>query len=146
MHRIRKIKTVAPADFDEQLWPINVALLVLFGFVAGTILALSDFHEPRLLHNGWFHLGTLCATMVLLLCGAIWLGGRAGRRLQLGALASLLIHLCLGLQLYVYTVEKKLAATTDRDVPVKQEEVPTYPEYHPQAFDSELPAMEHEKP
>ncbi len=42
--------TVEPpprVTFDEQLWPINVALVVLAGFVAGSIVALSGFDDPR---------------------------------------------------------------------------------------------------
>ncbi len=41
---IRRVNSHYQHDFDEQLWPINVALLVLAGFVGGLILTYSDFY------------------------------------------------------------------------------------------------------
>ena len=36
-----------------------MALVVLAGFVAGSIVALSGFDDPRWLYNGWVPMGTL---------------------------------------------------------------------------------------
>jgi hypothetical protein len=46
---IRRIQTSKAGDFDDQLWPINCALLILAGFVTGIVIAVSDFRDPRLL-------------------------------------------------------------------------------------------------
>ena len=32
---IRRLELARPADFDDQLWPINCAILILAGVVAG---------------------------------------------------------------------------------------------------------------
>ena len=71
------------ADFDDQMWPINCAILVLAGFVAGIVLAQSDFDDARLLYNGRFHLALVGGMVALGLVGAQLLSGKIRRRLQL---------------------------------------------------------------
>src|SRR5262245_43251844 len=41
------------AAFDEQLWPVNVVLVVMAGFVGGIVLATCRLNDPRLYYNGW---------------------------------------------------------------------------------------------
>ena len=53
---IRKVKPSKIVDFDDQLWSINVAILILAGFIAGIVIGKSDFDDSRLLYNGWVHL------------------------------------------------------------------------------------------
>ncbi len=98
---IRKLESPSSGDFDEQLWPVNLALLLVCGCVAGWIIAISDFQAPEISQNGWFRLVTLVGS-VALLCGlAVYLGGRRGRRLQLAAFLSLALHLGVGMILQV---------------------------------------------
>ncbi len=80
-HKIRTIQNAKVADFDDQLWPINCAILILAGFVAGLVIAKGDFSDARLLYNGWTWL-TSVGVMVGL---TAWIGGRsaaAGHRPQ----------------------------------------------------------------
>ena len=58
---ITKVERARQFGFDEQLWPVNLALLVLAGFVAGIIIVQGGWDDPRLLHNGWVRLMTLGA-------------------------------------------------------------------------------------
>jgi len=77
VRRVRKIETARASTFDEQLWPINVALVVLAGFVGGCIVALSSFEDARPLYNGWARLATLGLSVGLLMWGVIVAGGGA---------------------------------------------------------------------
>ncbi|MGA2621290.1 MAG: hypothetical protein ABSF26_27005 [Thermoguttaceae bacterium] len=97
-------------DFDEQMWPINCAILILAGFLVGIVKAGSDFDEPRLLLNGYTHL-----LGVALLAGgacliAYRLRGATRRRVQLCLLLSLLVHLSLAVYVYCNPVQLPLLA------------------------------------
>src|SRR5436305_2060028 len=50
---IREIRHIPPGGFEEQLWPINMALLVLSGMVAGWILATLPFQAEVWWRSGW---------------------------------------------------------------------------------------------
>ncbi len=96
---IRKVDPIDSNDFDQRLWPVNLALLVLCGCVVGTNWAVSDFQSPVWYENGYFRLATLLVSVCGLAGLAMWLGGRPGRRLQMAALLSVSLHLVLGLAL-----------------------------------------------
>ncbi len=82
--------------FDDQLWPIVVAILILASFGAGAILTLSPFNDPRPLFNGGTQLGVLAAVTVLLMWAASQLDIRRVRRgLQLAVLLSFILHLLM---------------------------------------------------
>ena len=102
-----------PVDFDDRLWPINLALLVLAGFIAGVIVAKSDFQTPFILSNGYLHLGALAAIVGVLLWGVARFGARMQRRLQLGVFVSLLVHFWLCM--LSYNVYLSLAARDEPD-------------------------------
>jgi len=127
---IRKVETAKVADFDEQLWPINCAILILAGFVAGIVIAVSDFHDPRILYNGWARLVSVGVMMGLLFWGVIWLQGKMLRRLQLCILVSLLLHLWLAMYLH----EQYLALLAQQEAEsaqvVESYEQITVPDYH----------------
>ena len=80
------------ADFDEQLWPINCAIVILGGLLAGFIMAKSSPADPRLIGNRWVGLASVGLLMIVLLAGVRWLRGKMRRRLQLGIVVSLLVH------------------------------------------------------
>jgi hypothetical protein len=96
---IRKVEPIDSNDFDQRLWPVNLALLVLCGCVVGTNWAVSDFQSHVWYENGYFRLATLLVSVCGLAGLAMWLGGRPGRRLQMAALLSVSLHLALGLVL-----------------------------------------------
>ncbi len=134
--KVRKVQTSLVADFDDQLWPINVALLILAGFVAGIIIATSDFHDPRLLYNGWVRLASVGLMTLVLFLGVMYLQGKMLRRLQLCILLSLLFHLVL----LVYLHDQYLALLAERekedDTRVVQDfKQITVPDYNWQQFD-----------
>lgn len=105
------------ADFDEQLWPVNVLLLVLAALLAGLIVARADFHTRDPWANGYVYLAILGGVVLIFSLGAAVLRSGHQRRLQLAVLASLLLHAWLSLG--VHEVRLPPAATphprADRD-------------------------------
>src|SRR5262245_1018687 len=143
---VRKIEPAHAITFDDQLWPINVALLVLAGFVAGCIIALSSFDDPRLLYNGWARLASLAVTVGLLMWAATRLNSRRIRRgLQLATVLSLLVHMLLMVFLYNQRLAFLAQLEEDSETPVASQEIVTLPDYYIKAPD-ETQVEEHEKP
>jgi len=128
---IRKVQVARGVDFDEQLWPINAAVFVLAGFVGWIALATSDFHDPRILYNGWVHLGFVALMVGVLLWAVVWLQGKMVRRVQLCVLLSLLIHLWLGFYLREkYLAMVALEETRRAQEALEEPEPTTIPDYH----------------
>src|SRR5687768_3606709 len=84
---------------DEELWPISTVLVILAGAVLATVVATSDFEAEQWWKSGWLHLGLWAVTVSLAAIAVICFEGADRRRLQMGALASLLVHLCISLAL-----------------------------------------------
>src|SRR5580698_390890 len=102
--------------FDEQVWPINVALVVLAGFVAGSIVALSTFDDPRWLYNGWVRLATLAISVGLLIFAVNFVDSRRLRRnLQLAIVLSCLFHVVLMIVLYNQRVVQLAILAAEND-------------------------------
>ena len=119
-----------PVDFDDRLWPVNLALVVLAGFIAGVIAAKSDFETQQLVYNGYLHLGVLAAIVGVLMWGVSSLGRRVQRRLQLGVFVSLLVHFWLCM--LSYNVYLSVAARDEPDAAeqFKEPQLVTLPDYH----------------
>ncbi|HVX11936.1 MAG TPA: prenyltransferase/squalene oxidase repeat-containing protein [Pirellulales bacterium] len=119
------------AEFDEQLWPVNVLLFMFAACVAAVIVVYSDFAAPRWLANGWCHLGALAAIVMALAWGIARLGRRGQRRMQLGVFLSLLVHLWLSLlscNVYLSAIAQR---EKDAVESVLEEPAPvTLPDYH----------------
>ena len=144
---VRRVQISKVADFDDQLWPINCAILILAGFVTGIVIATSDFHDPRLLYNGWIRLFGVGLTVGLLFWGVMWLQGKMLRRLQFCLLLSLMAH--LGLAVYLH--EEYLAATArwearSRDQAIEQYEQITIPDYYWQQVEQPYAQQSYEEP
>lgn len=108
---VRKIEPAPRADFDDQSWLINCALLILAGSIVGVVVAVSDFDDSRLLYNGYVRLG-LVGLIVLALFAAIrWLEGRVLRRVQFCILVSLLVHFWID----VYLISSYLEARAEME-------------------------------
>ncbi len=91
-HQVQKLDFSQSSDFDEQLWPVNLALVLAYGCVAAMVWAICDFQTPVVWQNGYFWLFALTASVVTFGGLAIYLGGRSARRLQLAAFLSLALH------------------------------------------------------
>ena len=128
--RIRTARASNAGSFDDQLWPINVAVLILAGFVAGVVIAVSDFDDPRILFNGWARLGGVAAMVALCFWGVRLLQGRMRRRLQLCIVFSLLVHLALSIYLHEQFIALLAAREADAQSRMVEEvETITVPGY-----------------
>ena len=120
--------------FDEQLWPVNVAILVMGGFVVGAILATCRLDDPRFFYNGSVRLAGLAGVLGLLIWGVSALDSRRVRRgLQLAALVSLFTH--IGAMVVLHSQRFDEVATTTRPV-VQPSDVlvrgPRFPSFDPE--------------
>lgn len=143
----RVLRTVRPAEhgaFDEQLWPINSLLIVFCGAVAGLIIGTSDFRTPVWWLNGWVRLATLFASVLFLLLAANYLGGARGRRFQLAALLSLIVHFFVGVGLWTSYVNSTAPPADDAVVAIKPEVIQY--EYFVRTIDQQAPPEAHEQP
>ncbi len=126
-------RTAALSDFDEQRWPVNLAILVLAGFVVGIIVTQGNFDVARtgVLDNGYVQLGLVGLLVILLLVAVNRLRTKVVRRVQLCILFSLLVHLWLGMYLHA----KYLAIAAMREAEerqIRQLTVPDYLMHHPE--------------
>ncbi|MEX2186424.1 MAG: hypothetical protein WD875_06510 [Pirellulales bacterium] len=121
---VRRMDVGRPAGIDEQLWPVNVALLLLAAFVEGVIIARLDFGDPRLLYNAW----TWTATLLLSVGFGVWLvqrldNRRVRRSVQLATVLSLLFHVVL---VVLINKDYLLALVTEPEPPQEISEPETF--------------------
>lgn len=90
---VRRANRLDPNDPESELWPITMVLLILSGFAAGLVIALSDFQSGNLFENGYIRLFVLGTMSAGLLGAATWLNGRMLMRLQMAFLACLMAFL-----------------------------------------------------
>ena len=132
--KIRRVTTAKVADFDDQIWPINVAILILAGFIAGLIVTYSRFDEPRLLLNTWFLLFTLALTAGLAFWAVIRFQGNVRHRVLFCTVISLLVHLWIVMYAareYVELMAEKEKEAKEALLREQQRElipVPVYPD------------------
>ncbi len=141
---VRKLEHAARPTFDEQLWPINSLLVVLSGIAAGVIIGTSDFDTPVVWRNGWARLASLVGSVGLLLYIANCVRGSVGRRFQLAALVSLIIHLAAGVLLYQQYLDSFVPEQVATGAPPRSTAVRF--EYQPRLADDGVPQQLHERP
>jgi hypothetical protein len=93
---IRKVEPPHEAALDEQLWPVNLALVVLGAFSLGATLAYLRFDDPTWWKNAW----TYVVLTPLVVCGAMLafrlVDNKLFRRsMQLAVVASAMAHLAM---------------------------------------------------
>jgi hypothetical protein len=90
---IRKVMPAAGAAFDDQLWPVYVALLVLGGFLVGVDLAYLRFNDLRFFYNAWTWLFVIPIVLGGAMIGLRYISSRMVRRtMQFALVISVLIH------------------------------------------------------
>jgi hypothetical protein len=119
------------ADFDDQMWPIDCAILILAGVAAGIIRGSSDFDDPRFLYNGYVHLAVVGLLAGLMLPAAYWLQRTVRRRVELCILLSLILHLSLAVYVYCHPLGlPSLAEASRLSVPAEPDDELIAPDYH----------------
>ena len=142
-------------DMDEQLWPINLAILIIAGAAAGFVGATStfpdpsllDFSDPAVIQTGWGRLAAVALTAFTSMLAVFGLQRWIARRVIFCLLLGLIIHLWLGLYLhkqYLEVVAKR--AAEQLAILAEEEELTIVPDYHlSQISPTEIP-LSFEKP
>jgi hypothetical protein len=137
-----------PADFDEQLWPIACATLVLVGILGVIVYVCSDFDEDRLFLNGYTHLAVLAVAAVLLIFIASRLRGAARRTAELAIVLSLALHAAGGIGAF-YLFQSPLSSPGSYDaaggVKPDIDDEPPPPDYHWAQDEEQQPEQAFEK-
>ncbi len=141
---VRKLEYAARPTFDEQLWPINSLLVVLSGIAAGVIIGTSDFDTPVVWRNGWARIASLVGSVGLLLYVANRVRGSVGRRFQLAALVSLIVHVAAGILLYQQYLDSFVPEQIATGSPPRSAAIQF--EYQPRLADEGTPQQLHERP
>lgn len=135
-------------SFDDQLWPVYGAILMLGGFLVGVILSMGDFDEPRLLYNGWYQLTGVGVGVLGLFWLVAKLQGRIVRRLQFCLVVSLMAHIAMAYYLkdrYVVLGNIASRAGTRTAAEGQHFEYISAPDYHWQHIDgTDAPAASRE--
>ena len=144
----RKTDARRLADFDDQLWAVNCAILILAGVISGLAVATGDFHSTNPVENTTLRLVLIALATVLLFAGTFWLEGRLVRRLQFCVLISLMVHLWLGIYLHQRYITIMAALRKKEPLARIVENDPrlTVPEYHWQRIDRPLSRPSFEQP
>ncbi|MFM9117494.1 MAG: hypothetical protein ACKOU6_15165, partial [Planctomycetota bacterium] len=147
---IRKVDRSAESSFDERLWPVNIALLVLASFLVGMSLAYLRFDDPRWYANAWTSVIGVPLLVLSLMIALRFIQGRTLRRAaQLAAVVSAIIH-CLFI---LMSLESTIFSSSDernksrRDL-VESPPPVTIPEYAQHHFvdPQQRPQQDFEKP
>lgn len=95
-HIIRKTHPVRYRRITDQLWPLVVALVVLGGFLAGSVLAYLRLDDPRWFANAWTWLIVIVLVISTALAVLAWTGNRLLRRtMQLSIVLGVIVHVVL---------------------------------------------------
>jgi len=95
-HIIRKTQPVRYRRIDDQLWPLIVAMVVLGGFLAGSVLAYLRLDDPRWFANAWTWMLVIPLVIAASLVALAWTGNRLLRRtMQLSIILGVIFHVVL---------------------------------------------------
>jgi hypothetical protein len=127
---IRRIKPASEAAFDEQLWPVILAVFLLGGFLMGTVLAYLKFDDPNWFANAW--LWTF--TIPIVLCGLIALlrhvESRALHRgVQLSSVLCIIVHVILLVIFAETNIFARFFDESDQVADIRPDEKLIQPEY-----------------
>ena len=148
-HTVRRFEPPRRESFDEQLWPIYVALIALGAVLAGFCISVLDFNERRIHRNAITWLVLLPVLIGLAVWGLHRVGNRIARRV---VLLSLVLSLVLNAGLMI------LMAWTNIFSPLPMEQQQQTAEIKPETVEPipddvlqpveppELPQRDFEKP
>ncbi len=145
-------------ELDEQLWPINLGILILAAIAAGFVGATSAFPDPTSLNitdpaviqTGWGRLAAVALTALAAMLAVFGLQRWVARRVLFCLLVGLISHLWLGLYLHEQYLEVAAQRMEELKSLIAQEEQQTVvADYHvsqispteaPQSFEKPVEA------
>ncbi|MEK6247922.1 MAG: hypothetical protein N2C12_07065, partial [Planctomycetales bacterium] len=133
-------------SFDDQLWPVNVTLLVLGGFVTGELVALGQY-EFMNLQSAWIWIALLWACVFGVMFGAWGIGTTVARRTQFSlALALLVVAMLISTSTRIALFTDDLFNKVEEDVAQQEKETPTPIYLIQEPTGQRQHQLEHERP
>jgi len=143
---VRKVRR-GPRAFEDQLWPVMVAMLILGGYLAGAILAIFPVDESRWQYNAFTYLAALPIAIGAAMVGLAYLNPRTVRRsMQLAAILSLMLNLTLLWVMSAYNLIPQLHIPPNPAQDELAQETFVTPDYHFSQIEENQPRQDHEKP
>src|SRR5689334_20868879 len=97
---VRKLQREAPHYFDEQLWPVEIALVVLGSFLMGVSLAYQPLSGVVWYRTAWPSLIGIPLVVLGSMVAMAWIDNRLFRRsLQLSLVLCAIIHVGMVVQM-----------------------------------------------
>ena len=144
---IRKVPKAQDTAFDDQMWPVDVALIILGAFLAGAVLAYLRFDTFNVFTNAITYLLLIPMVVGGSMVGLRYVGNRLVRRtMQLALIISVMVHLIfLILAINVMIFSRIFPEIVDvRDLITPRQVV--LPDYHPSQTDPQEQPRDHERP
>ncbi|MDP6443045.1 MAG: hypothetical protein QGG36_24920 [Pirellulaceae bacterium] len=136
---IRKLRPAGEPAFDEQFWPVQLALILLGAFLAGVSLAYLKFDAPSFWQSAWTALAVIAVFVAASMVVLRYVSNRRIRRgMQLAFILCLIFHVIVLVTAHRAAIFGRLTAdriVTDR-VDREQQEV-ILEEYHPAQMNRE---------
>ncbi|MCH2129002.1 MAG: hypothetical protein MK179_07640 [Pirellulaceae bacterium] len=107
---VRKLKHSRKLSFDEKLWPINLAIMVLAAFLVGIMVVRFSVQTGRVSLIGTCLIAALILLSVSTMTGLRFVHQRTLQRgTQLAAVLSLLTHLVLLFSMAIWPIHSRVA-------------------------------------
>ena len=148
-HDVRKVEPMRPRSFEDQAWPIQIALVLFGAYVIGIVFATFVFDTPDLMSNA---MTWLVLTVVLVVAAVVAVPWLSHGWLRRGLLLSLVLSLMLNMSALVVLSWMNLfpPVLPIEPVPVvtiEDVEQEPLPEFFPMNVDgNDRPKQAHEKP
>lgn len=146
---VRRLQPTGPRSFDEESWPIYVAVVVLCGYLAGIVLSVLHHDDPRLHANSLTWLVLILVSGVLAFwCISMMQSTAMRRTLILSILLSLIINVSLLIMMAWTNVFRPFFEETHPKAIAERKKqeivIPEYPVFNDQQ-QQRIP-QEHERP
>ena len=147
-HVVRTYQPRKRQVFDDQQWPVDMALVVFGGFMIGSILVYQRFDDPRWYASPWLSM----IGVVLLIATTIWtlrsVGNQFVRRtMQLSVVICAIFHLMMLIVALENTIFSQIWEEPQAAREVSEKKPVTIAEYHPSQMEQHQKVeREFEKP
>lgn len=131
-HVVRTYQPRKRQVFDDQQWPVDMALVVFGGFMIGSILVYQRFDDPRWYASPWLSM----TGVILLIAATIWtlrsVGNQFVRRtMQLSVVTCAIFHLLMLIVALENTIFSQIWEEPQAAREVSEKKPVTIAEYHP---------------
>jgi hypothetical protein len=147
---LRKVDQRGARYFDEQLWPIYIALVVLGGFLMGVAAAYGRFSGVPWYLNAWLAILSIPVCILGVMVAFQYIDNRTVRRsLQLSIVLCAILHVAMIVQLVETRIFANMFDQQAGDLELIESRPRKFvPEYHPSQLvpEEDRPRQDFERP